>query len=234
MPFGEKFDPIYRTLIKPAVAQFGLTPVRADEMFAVGSIIEQIRAAIQQSRLCIADVSEPNPNVLYEVGIAHSLEKPTILLAQDASGLPFDLRSLRTFIYQASDLERGRVLLSKSIEIVLGSDRLKEARHLIDNGFYRAAAAVLSVVIEHDMRRLIETSGGADSSRTVSRLLGAGQALREMRNRGLISPQDVPLLEKAIQVRNRAVHELEEPKREEVLLMLEAAVTFRERYRGST
>ena len=93
-------DAVYRKLIRPVVEQFGLKVLRADEIYSPGSIPEQIRAAIQQARLCIADVSDRNPNVLYEVGIAHTLGKPTILLTMDTKDIPFDLRTIRFIIYK--------------------------------------------------------------------------------------------------------------------------------------
>jgi hypothetical protein len=232
MPFGEGFDAVYRSLIKPSVSQFGLTAVRADEMSASGLIVEQIRVAIQQSRLCIADVSLRNPNVLYEVGIAHTIGKPTILLARDIGDLPFDLKSLRTISYQPSGLEQGRIELSKAIAAALGADRIDEARHLIQSGMYRAAAAVLGVVIEHDLRRLMEINSSAINFRIGGRFLGAGQAFRFLREAGLLSREDVPLLERALQVRNQAVHAMEEPGRGEALLLLDAALTFRKKYLG--
>jgi SIR2-like domain len=233
MPFGNTFDAVYRTLIKPTASQFGLTPLRADEMSASGSIVEQIRAAIQQSRLCIADVSNRNPNVLYEIGIAHSLGKPTILVTQDISELPFDLRDLRTIAYDPSDLERSRIALSKFMDTALGTDRIEEARRLTETGMYRAAAAVLGVVIEHDLRRLIDMNGTAINVRIPGKPLGAGQALRTLREVGLLSAEDSTLLDRALRVRNRAVHDLEEPARDDVLLLLDAVLTFRKKYLGS-
>ena len=233
MPFGDRFEAVYRTLINPVASQFGLTTVRADEMFSSGSIVEQIRVAIQQSRLCIADVSERNPNVLYEVGIAHTLGKPTILLTQNIEELPFDLKNLRTITYQPSDLERTRIGLSKFMEAALGGDRVEEARRLIAGGMYRAAAALLGVVMEHDLRRLIDMNSSAIKVRIGRRPLASGQAVRLLHEGGLLASEDVVLLERALEVRNRAVHHLEDPSRDEVRMLLDAVLTFRGRYLGN-
>lgn len=83
MPFSRKFDEVYRLLIAPAVEQSGLAVLRADEISSPGFILEQIRAAIQQSRLCIADVTGANPNVMWEIGYASSGKKPLILIAEE-------------------------------------------------------------------------------------------------------------------------------------------------------
>ncbi|NIA03555.1 MAG: hypothetical protein GWP12_03350, partial [Nitrospirae bacterium] len=66
----------------------GLEVLRADDIYSPGVITEQIRAAIHQSRICIADISDKNPNVLYEVGISHTLDKTTILLSQSVEQIP--------------------------------------------------------------------------------------------------------------------------------------------------
>jgi hypothetical protein len=95
IPFEDRYDRVYRELIVPAVTEAGLTAVRADEISATGFIMEQIRAAIQQSRLCIADVSDCNPNVLYELGFAQAANKSVVLIASDVTGLPFDDAAMR-------------------------------------------------------------------------------------------------------------------------------------------
>jgi hypothetical protein len=94
MPFSNQFDDVYRNLISPVVRDLGLTVLRADEITTPGFVMEQIRSAIQQSRVCIADVTGSNPNVLYEVGYAEAAKKPLILLAEEASHLL--LTSLRS------------------------------------------------------------------------------------------------------------------------------------------
>ena len=152
MPFASDLDWLYADLIKPVAEQFGLSVMRADEIFSPGSIAEQIRVAIQQSRLCIADVTHKNPDVLYEVGIAHTLGKPTLLLTRDIEDVPFDLRSLRLIVYEIDQIQAARLNLERAIQNVLGEDRIDEAKRLIDSGMYRAAAAVLAVFLEHSLR----------------------------------------------------------------------------------
>jgi len=156
MPFAEELEWVYRDFIKPVAEQFGLSVVRADDIYAPGAITEQIRVAVQQSRLCIADVTQKNPNVLYEVGMAHTLGKPTLLLTRDIGDVPFDLKSLRVIVYDMPRIQKARLELERTIEHVLGEDRLDEAERLVETGMYRAAAAILGVVLEHSIRQLLE------------------------------------------------------------------------------
>jgi hypothetical protein len=232
MPFTVELNDVYQNLIRPVAEQFGLTVRRADEIFAPGSITEQVRTSIQQARLCIAVVSGKNPNVLYEVGIAHTLGKPTILLTEQIDEVPFDLRTIRFIVYSRSSLETARLDLEHAIRYVLGEDRLDEAERLINGGMYRAAVAILGVLLEHSLRQLDTKYTGALGSRS-TRPLGLGQALRLLIESGIIRPEDTAQLRRSIDIRNRAIHGLEEPRAEDARFMLDIVQGFIERYLGS-
>jgi len=232
MPFAEESEWVYRDFIKPVAEQFGLTVVRADDIYAPGAITEQIRVAIQQSRLCIADVTQKNPNVLYEVGMAHTLGKPTLLLTRDVGDVPFDLKSLRLIIYELPRIQKARLELERAIEHVLGEDRLDEAERLVDAGMYRAAAAILGVFLEHSLRHLQEKYArqvGAGGERRPPTL---GRSLRILADAGIIESADLELIQRAVATRNSAVHSLQEPTAEDVRLMLTVVREFASKYLG--
>jgi hypothetical protein len=112
MPFRDHFDSIYRNLIIPTVAELNFTMKRGDDFTSTsGSIMREVWAAINACRLVIVETTEVNANVFYELGIAHTLGKPAVLLTQhtDADDLPFDLRHLRFIIYEDS-IEGGEKL----------------------------------------------------------------------------------------------------------------------------
>lgn len=230
MPFVEDLEWVYRDFIKPVAEQFGLTVVRADDIYAPGAITEQIRVAIQQSRLCIADVTQKNPNVLYEVGMAHTLGKPTLLLTRDVADVPFDLRSLRLIVYEMPRIQKARLELERAIEHVLGEDRLDEAQRLVEAGMYRAAAAVLGVFLEHSLRHLQEKYarqvGGGGERRPPT----LGRSLQILADASIIESTDLELMQRAVTIRNSAVHSLEEPTAEDVRLMLTVVREFVTKY----
>lgn len=64
------------------------------------SVVQDIWTAIVSARLIVVDCTDRNPNVFYEIGLAHTIGKPTILLTQRAEDIPFDLRHLRCIDYQ--------------------------------------------------------------------------------------------------------------------------------------
>ena len=100
MPFKKDMLPVYEDHIKPICESMKLFVRRADDFFAAGSVVQDVWAAIISARLIVADCTNRNPNVFYEIGLAHAIGQPTILLTQRADDIPFDLRHLRYISYQ--------------------------------------------------------------------------------------------------------------------------------------
>lgn len=100
MPFTLVLEPIYHDHIKKVAQQLEMKIARADDFFTTKSIMEEIWSAIVQSKIMIADCTDKNPNVFYEIGIAHTLGKPVILLTQKEDDVPFDLRHMRCIKYE--------------------------------------------------------------------------------------------------------------------------------------
>jgi len=99
-PFKADMLPVYEDHIKPTCASMELTVRRADDFFTADSVVQDVWKAIAGARLIVADCTDRNPNVFYEIGLAHAIGKPTILLTQRAEDIPFDLRHLRYIEYQ--------------------------------------------------------------------------------------------------------------------------------------
>jgi hypothetical protein len=104
MPFSEPFDTLYRQVINPVATGLGFEVVRVDEVVGPGVIIEDIQRQIESSHAVVAEISTQNPNVFYELGYAHALRKPAILLVRRSEGpaMPFDIRSYRAIFYDDS------------------------------------------------------------------------------------------------------------------------------------
>ena len=105
MPFGPWFDRYYQEIYVPAIKEAGLEPIRADELFTTGSVVEQIWEQIEKGKLLLADLSGKNPNVFYELGLAHAARKPVVFTAAQVDDVPFDLRHLRVIIYDIREPE---------------------------------------------------------------------------------------------------------------------------------
>ncbi|MCT7941555.1 nucleoside 2-deoxyribosyltransferase [Shewanella holmiensis] len=99
MPFSEPLNEVYEFLIKGALTEAGYKVSRADDIKSQSNILEDIITGIIQSSLIVADLTDSNANVYYELGIAHALQKKVVLITQDIEELPFDLRSYRVIAY---------------------------------------------------------------------------------------------------------------------------------------
>ena len=95
MPFSDELTAIYETIIRPVVVgdEFHLVCRRADDIKSNRAILQDIWKSLCEARFVIADLTGFNANVLYELGIAHTIGKETILLYQRGAEtrFPFDL-----------------------------------------------------------------------------------------------------------------------------------------------
>lgn len=120
MPFSEPFDSLYRDVIKPVAErkELDFKVDRVDEIYGPGVVLDDIRRQINEAHVVVADVSVPNPNVFYELGYAHALNKPAVLLARrsrdEVTTLPFDIRAYRVVFYD--DTIGGKKRVEEELE----------------------------------------------------------------------------------------------------------------------
>lgn len=98
MPFVPKWSGIVYETIKTTLKELKFKCKRADEQYG-HLVLEDIWQGISEASIVIADVTGRNPNVYYELGIAHVLGRRLILLTQDTSDIPFDTRNYRHVNY---------------------------------------------------------------------------------------------------------------------------------------
>ena len=100
MQFTEEFNVLYQDVIRPICESYGYKVVRGDDFYTSGQILEDVTESIRSAGLIIADVTPRNENVFYELGFAHAIGKPTILLSdRKRDRLPFDIAGFRTIFY---------------------------------------------------------------------------------------------------------------------------------------
>jgi len=113
MPFDLEFNAVYDS-IRQAAENLDLRCRRADDIWENAAIIQDVVSLIDRSRVVICDCTGRNPNVFYEVGIAHTLGREVILVAQNENDIPFDLRHLR-YVRYLNNAE-GREALTRALE----------------------------------------------------------------------------------------------------------------------
>lgn len=101
----QKADKVLRYVIKPPLEEMGFNPERADGIDKPGLITSQIIRRIIDDEVVVADLSDKNPNVFYELAIRHALKKPVIHIMSKGEYLPFDVANSRTIFYDIGDLD---------------------------------------------------------------------------------------------------------------------------------
>lgn len=122
MPFDKKYEDVYYIAMASAADQVNAVCKRIDLEEYSGDIVLQIQGLISRSAAVIADLSESNPNVLYEVGYAHGRSIPTIQICSTPLGeLPFDVAHWNTIRYSAGQTHSLIPKISSRLKAVLGT-----------------------------------------------------------------------------------------------------------------
>ena len=112
MPFDAGFNSVYETL-KSAAHETGMRCQRADDIWETDTVIQDIANLIGRARVVVCDLTCRNANVFYETGIAHTLGRDVVLITQNATDVPFDIRHIRYLPYLNNG--EGRIQLQKEI-----------------------------------------------------------------------------------------------------------------------
>lgn len=99
-PFRPPFDHHYSMVIRPALEECGFTVFRADDIYTPRPVILDIQESILTSDLILCEMTGRSPNVFYELGLAHAVGKPAILVSTTEEDIPFDLQHVRVIHYE--------------------------------------------------------------------------------------------------------------------------------------
>lgn len=105
MPFDPTMKVVYDEHLVPVMNNLGMTIKRGDAFLSSQSIIDEVWSAIYHSEVCIADCTGRNANVMYELGIAHTLGRPVILISQSVDDIPFGISHRRIITYSLDRLD---------------------------------------------------------------------------------------------------------------------------------
>jgi len=124
MPFQEPWSTtVYNKMIRPAIEgvrlddfkDFKLTCVRGDTPPRVGDLTQTVWSALMRAGLVVADVSAPNPNVFYEIGLTHALGKDCFILKQKDVNVPADFGGSHYYEYDLANLDAEQKMLQTEI-----------------------------------------------------------------------------------------------------------------------
>lgn len=114
MPFCTEIEPVYTDHIKKKCNEIGYDCLRADDIFSATNIMNDIWSLIKQSNVIICDCTGRNPNVFYELGLAHAIGRNVICITQNEDDIPFDISSIRYIKYDFTP--RGMMKFEDELE----------------------------------------------------------------------------------------------------------------------
>jgi hypothetical protein len=183
-PIGEnesdtrkRSDKMFKHLITPAVKPLGYDPLRSDKISEPGMITGQIIQHIVEDSLVIADLTERNANVFYELALRHVLRLPYIQIIKTGERIPFDVAGARTISVDETDLdsvetaktditnqiqslEKDSSKLETPISISIDLSKLRQS----DNPEQRTMADVLGIL--NELRStIVEKEGKQEAER---------------------------------------------------------------------
>ena len=127
----EKFDLVF----EPVLDDLGYKAVRADKIGTPNSISNDIVKALLESELMIADVSDLNPNVFYELAVRNAIQKPVIVIRGKSQKMPFDIYDKRSILLDMKDARlwtEAKELLKKQI-IQSEKDKKSASESILSN-----------------------------------------------------------------------------------------------------
>ncbi len=173
-------DTVFEHILKPVMSEKGYDLIRADKIIQADTITDSIIHHIESDALVIADITEANPNVYFELGYRTALKKHVIQIAANGTKIPFDISIKRTFFYDKNDLtsvDNFKTLLLTLIDNLESSQNAltQQANNTLSNAFVEAFASkfmdkiffnpeIQSEEVFENVNRLKELGNGKEKS----------------------------------------------------------------------
>src|SRR6185369_8154524 len=145
----ESSDKVLRHVILSAVEECGYQAIRSDEVAEPGIITRQVIDMIVNAPLAVADLTETNPNVFYELALRHWLQKPLIQVIEEGESIPFDVAGMKTIVVNHKDIESVEGARRQIIDQI---HSLEARRHPIvtslqESALWRKSARMLRILL---------------------------------------------------------------------------------------
>lgn len=125
------FQKVFEQIFKPAIWDAGYEAYRVDQDKISSPIINKIFEAIQDCPMALCDLSNRNPNVLYELGLRQAYDKPVVLVQDEKTPRIFDVSGINTVQYSSDRLYENVIEARKKITEALISTRDGETNSIV-------------------------------------------------------------------------------------------------------
>ena len=148
MPFDSSFVDVYTTIRQAVTSvrhESSIDCIRLDDTRPAGRITERLLTALRDSSFCVADLTGCKPNVMWETGYAMALGKPLIIVTQDVTTLPFDLRDMQALPYDRTQLSKT---LATPLQDIVRDTLLHDSPQTQSSAFEEQSRLVVSLGVQ--------------------------------------------------------------------------------------
>lgn len=158
-PFTDIYNKRFDDLYKPAIEAAGMTAYRVDQDSSATVLVEAIEKNIKRAAVCLADITEDNPNVWYELGFAYAAGRPVVMACSDerqkaGKRFPFDIQHRAIVTYKTesqSDFQSFKDNLTARLKAMLEQgevlEEMAEQANVVDlDGLSSQELTVLRVI----------------------------------------------------------------------------------------
>lgn len=172
-------DELCDFVLRPPLEEHGLRLGRADEDPTPGTVTVQIVQSIVNAAVVIADLTGQNPNVYYELAIAHAFAKPVIILVDAAASLAFDLQGERAIVIGDNGAEIG------ARKAALAADEVRRQLDVVLATDYVPQSLVRGAAVTASLAQF------ATENPMQEQIVRIAEQLEELRNQRIIAPSFV-------------------------------------------
>ena len=166
-----KADGLINAVLKPVLKASGFVVIAPHEIDTPGSITRQVIQHLLEDELVIANLTELNPNVMYELAVRHSKRLPVVCLVEKGTKLPFDIATERTIFYE-NDMAGVEILKPKLENAIKEAIEEEEP----DNPIYRVVSdSIMRKVAEKDDAQSYILTGLDEITSKISRLRNSNE-----------------------------------------------------------
>ncbi len=158
LPLRDHTKAVYEHVLEPVIRQAGYQPVRADLLRGTQTIHEDVVDQIESATAVVADLTDDNPNVNYEIGLARTLGRPIVMICEQRppEQVPFYYKGQRIQFYDRRAPDWQAVLrreMERALAAVVRTDPLSENQHLGLTGFFRADTRAFEAAFVREVAR---------------------------------------------------------------------------------
>jgi len=206
-PFNDTYNKRFDSLYKPAIEAAGMTAYRVDQDVSAVVLVEAIEKNIKRAAVCLADISEDNPNVWYELGFAYAAGRPVVMACSDQRGktgkpFPFDIqhRAIVTYTTEApQDFQVFQQRLTAKLKAMLEQgetleEMAEQANVAAVNGLSSQEITVLGVIassVFQDDFAVSTTEVRNNCERAGLNSLGFNIGLRRLKAKAFVATEEI-------------------------------------------